>query len=117
MTDPDAPRRPGAARSAASAVRGAIRRNPKADRAYRVGVGVVGGTTTALGVVLMPLPGPGTLIALGGLAVLATEFEGAKRVSSRANDTARKAAAAAKRHRDARRARKDAAQAEADPAG
>jgi uncharacterized protein (TIGR02611 family) len=87
-----------------------IRRSARADRAYRTGVGVVGGGVTALGVVLMPLPGPGTLIALGGLAILATEFEGAKRVSAKANDAAKRAAAAAKRHRDARRARRDGAE-------
>lgn len=51
-----------------------------ADRAYRLSVGIVGGATTALGVVLMPLPGPGTVVVLGGLTILATEFEGAGRV-------------------------------------
>lgn len=76
-----------------SRVRETIRRNPKADRAYRVAVGVTGGTTVALGVVLMPLPGPGALIALGGLAILGSEFEGAKKVSDRAGAAAKSAAA------------------------
>ena len=55
--------------------RQAIAKNPKADRAYRTTVGVVGGGATALGVVMMPLPGPGALVAIGGLSILATEFK------------------------------------------
>jgi uncharacterized protein (TIGR02611 family) len=47
-------------------------------------VAVVGGTVTATGVVLIPLPGPGTLIALGGLAILGTEFPTAQRAVDRA---------------------------------
>jgi uncharacterized protein (TIGR02611 family) len=46
-------------------------------------VAVVGGTVTATGIVLMPLPGPGTLIALGGLAILGTEFPTAKQAVDR----------------------------------
>jgi len=83
-----------AGRAAARAARGTrrtIRRSPSADRAYRVGVGAVGGTTVALGVVLMPLPGPGALVALGGLGILASEFEGARAVSARADAAARRA--------------------------
>lgn len=95
-------------RSAAKAAREAIRRNPKLDQAYRTGVKVVGGTTVGLGVVLMPLPGPGTLIALGGLAILGTESERAKTLNRQGVDLAKRAAAAAKVRRDAR---KDARQA------
>ncbi|AMB57887.1 PGPGW domain-containing protein [Microterricola viridarii] len=93
--------------SAARGTRAAIRKNPTADKVYRTGVGVVGGGTVALGVVLMPLPGPGSLIALGGLGILATEFEGAQKVSRKANAAAKKAldaAKAAKARRDASRA-------------
>ncbi len=86
-----------------SRVRETIRRNPKADRAYRTAVGVTGGATVALGVVLIPLPGPGALIALGGLAILGSEFEGAKRVSDRASAAA-KAGAAKVAERRARKA-------------
>jgi uncharacterized protein (TIGR02611 family) len=106
MTDPQAPDATPAARagrvvgsalgSAREAARGArrvIRRNPKADRVYRTGVGVVGGATVALGVVMIPLPGPGALVGLGGLAMLGTEFEGAKKVSTKATAVAKKAAA------------------------
>jgi hypothetical protein len=65
---------------------------------------VVGGGTVALGVVLIPLPGPGALIALGGLGVLASEFEGAKKVSHKANRVAKKAFDAAKDANARRRA-------------
>jgi uncharacterized protein (TIGR02611 family) len=82
----------GTARAGARAARRAIRRNPTADKAYRTGVGVVGGATVALGVVLIPLPGPGALVSLGGLAMLGTEFEGAKKVSNKAAAAAKKVA-------------------------
>ncbi len=94
-------------RSAAKAAREAIRRNPRVDRAYRTGVKVVGGTTVGLGVVLMPLPGPGTLIALGGLAILGTESERAKRLNQQGVALAKRAAASAKAAREKRAARAD----------
>ncbi len=94
--------------NAAHGTRAAIRTNPTADTVYRTGVAVIGGSTVALGVVLMPLPGPGTLIALGGLGILATEFEGAQKVSRKANSAARKALDAAK----AAKARRVAARAD-----
>jgi uncharacterized protein (TIGR02611 family) len=93
----------GSARSAAGDARRAIRRNPTADKAYRAAVGVTGGATVALGVVLIPLPGPGALVALGGLAMLGSEFDGAKKVSSKANSVAKKAAAAIAERRAAKR--------------
>ncbi len=89
-------------RSAARSAREAIRRNPKLDRAYRTGVKVVGGTTVGLGVVLMPLPGPGTLIALGGLAILGTESERAKKLNQQGVALAKRAAASAKAAREKR---------------
>jgi uncharacterized protein (TIGR02611 family) len=47
---------------------------------YRVGVAVVGGLVLAVGVVLIPYPGPGWLIIFAGLAILSTEFSWAKRL-------------------------------------
>lgn len=91
-------------RSAAASAREAIRRRPKLDQAYRTSVKVVGGTTVGLGIVLMPLPGPGTLIALGGLAILGTENEQAKRINRQGVDLVKRAAAASKARREARRA-------------
>lgn len=40
----------------------------------------------ATGLVLIPLPGPGTLITIGGLAILGTEFPAAKRLVGRMKD-------------------------------
>ena len=47
---------------------------------YRIGVGVVGGLVVAVGVVTIPLPGPGWLTVIAGLFVLATEFTWAERL-------------------------------------
>ncbi|SEN65247.1 TIGR02611 family protein [Cryobacterium sp. TMT1-3] len=48
--------------------------------AYRLGVGLLGTIIIVIGVVLIPLPGPGWLIVFLGLAVLGTEFAAARRV-------------------------------------
>lgn len=85
--------------------RAVIRRSPKANRVYRTSVGVVGTGVTALGVVLIPLPGPGALVALGGLAILGTEFQGAKKASAAGNKAAKRAATFVKERRAARKAR------------
>ena len=50
------------------------------DHGYRIGVGIVGGLVVALGIVAIPLPGPGWLIVIAGLFVLATEFTWAERL-------------------------------------
>ena len=50
------------------------------DHAYRVGVGLVGGLIVAVGIVAIPLPGPGWLIVFAGLFVLASEFTWAERL-------------------------------------
>ena len=89
---------------AAHGVREQIRKNSTTDTVYRTGVGVVGGATVALGVVMIPLPGPGALVAIGGLGILSTEFEGAKKARVRATSVAKKAMGAAKDARDRRRA-------------
>jgi uncharacterized protein (TIGR02611 family) len=47
---------------------------------YRIGVGIVGALVVALGIVAIPLPGPGWLIVIAGLFVLATEFVWAERL-------------------------------------
>jgi len=82
-----------------------IAKNPTADRVYKTGVGLTGAGAVALGVILIPLPGPGSLIALGGLAILGTEFAGAKKASGAANAAAKKAFEKAK---EVRRNRRDA---------
>lgn len=47
---------------------------------YRVGVGLVGGVVLALGIVIIPYPGPGWFTVFAGLAILATEFAWARRL-------------------------------------
>ncbi|NYD98896.1 uncharacterized protein (TIGR02611 family) [Kineosphaera limosa] len=48
--------------------------------AYRMGVAALGVTVVIVGLILVPLPGPGWLIVFCGLAILATEFHWAKRL-------------------------------------
>jgi uncharacterized protein (TIGR02611 family) len=43
-------------------------------------VGVVGVAVIAVGIVLLPLPGPGWLIIFAGLGIMASEFEWANRL-------------------------------------
>jgi uncharacterized protein (TIGR02611 family) len=50
------------------------------NHSYRVCVGVVGGLIVALGLVTIPLPGPGWLTVIAGLFVLASEFTWAERL-------------------------------------
>lgn len=57
-----------------------MRSKPAQNTAYRVVVGVVGAVVLVVGVILVPYPGPGWLIVIGGLAILASEFERAHRV-------------------------------------
>lgn len=47
---------------------------------YRIAVGVVGGLIVVLGLITIPLPGPGWLTVIAGLFVLATEFTWAERL-------------------------------------
>ncbi|MGY2064008.1 TIGR02611 family protein [Blastococcus sp. SYSU DS0619] len=56
----------------------AVRRS--VNHGYRVGVGVVGGVIVAIGLLTIPLPGPGWLTVIAGLFVLATEFTWAERL-------------------------------------
>jgi uncharacterized protein (TIGR02611 family) len=61
---------------------GALRQRVRATRTgrltLRIGVGTVGTLIVLIGLILVPLPGPGWLIVLGGLAVLAAEFAWAR---------------------------------------
>jgi uncharacterized protein (TIGR02611 family) len=60
--------------------RRAIRANPVTARIYRVGVFVLGAALVIVGLMLVPLPGPGWLIVFLGIAVLASEFERAQQL-------------------------------------
>jgi uncharacterized protein (TIGR02611 family) len=46
----------------------------------RIGVALSGGAVMLLGFIAIPYPGPGWLIVFAGLAILATEFEWARRL-------------------------------------
>jgi uncharacterized protein (TIGR02611 family) len=55
-------------------------KHPWLDLTYRVVVGLLGAAIVVVGIVLIPLPGPGWLIVFAGLAILATEFVWAERL-------------------------------------
>lgn len=53
------------------------------SRARKAVVTAVGGTVVVTGIVLLPLPGPGTLIVAGGLSILAKEYPAAGKALDR----------------------------------
>lgn len=57
-----------------------MRANPTANLVYRIGVAALGALIIIVGILLLPLPGPGWLIIFVGLGVLATEFAWAERL-------------------------------------
>jgi hypothetical protein len=62
--------------------------------AKKVGVGALGGVLLIVGVALLVLPGPGLLLVLAGLLVLANAFPAARRFVRPVRERARKAAEA-----------------------
>ena len=65
----------------------------KAGRVFwRAVIGIVGGTVTVLGAIALVAPGPGVLIVIAGLGILATEFAWASRVMVTTRTYAQKAA-------------------------
>lgn len=56
---------------------------PIRSAARKARVGAAGGATVVLGIVLLPLPGPGTLVILGGLTMLGREFPKAQQLADR----------------------------------
>lgn len=63
----------------------------------RIVVLAVGLTLVAGGIALLVLPGPGLLVIIAGLAVLASEFAWAERMLDKAREQAAKAGGAAKK--------------------
>jgi uncharacterized protein (TIGR02611 family) len=57
-----------------------LRDRPKADLGYRLVVAVIGLAVLGLGILAIPYPGPGWAIVFVGLAILATEFDWARRL-------------------------------------
>lgn len=58
---------------------------------------VLGGCTVAVGVILIPLPGPGSLVILAGLSILGREFPGARRAADQGKGWANAALTSARR--------------------
>lgn len=58
--------------------------NTVTKKAKQVAVAFVGGFVVLVGIVAIPYPGPGWLIVFAGLAILATEFDWARRLLARA---------------------------------
>ena len=69
-----------------------IKKTPAGRIVWRVIIGVIGGGITAAGSVALIGPGPGILILLAGLGILATEFAWAGRVMMTTKKIAAKAA-------------------------
>lgn len=59
---------------------------------WRIAVLVVGLTVTAAGLVMIVTPGPGLILLVAGLGILATEFAWARRLRDKALDTAKRGA-------------------------
>ena len=59
---------------------------------WRVVIGIVGGAITVFGAIALVGPGPGILIVIAGLGILATEFAWAARVMVTTRTYAQKAA-------------------------
>ena len=62
------------------AFRGWVRSLPGGRLIWRIAVTVVGVAVLAIGIVLLPLPGPGWLILFAGLGILASEYAWARRL-------------------------------------
>lgn len=54
---------------------------PRLRLLYKIGVGVLGGLVVVVGLILVPLPGPGWLVVFLGVALLGTEFPAAHRIT------------------------------------
>jgi uncharacterized protein (TIGR02611 family) len=66
-----------------SGVRARVRSVPGGALIWRIGITVIGVAVLAVGVLLLPLPGPGWLIIFAGLGLLASEYAWASRLLGR----------------------------------
>ena len=57
-----------------------VRANPTGRVALKLTIAILGGLIVALGIALIPLPGPGWAIVILGLAIWALEFHWARRL-------------------------------------
>ena len=75
-----------------------------ARQSFRLSVAALGFAVLAVGVVMLVTPGPGLLIIIAGLAILAHEFAWAARALDKAKTRAAEAKDAALRRATSRRA-------------
>ena len=80
MTSPPADDPPKTRFRRTRAFRGWVRGLPGGRLIWRIAVTVLGVAIIAIGIVLLPLPGPGWVIIFAGLGVLATEYTWANRL-------------------------------------
>jgi uncharacterized protein (TIGR02611 family) len=73
-------------------LRSFIKRTKAGQLIWRIFIGVLGGTITVLGAIALVAPGPGFLILLAGLGILASEFAWASRAVSKTKTIAQTAA-------------------------
>ena len=69
-----------------------IRKTPVGRLVWRLIIGFIGGGVAVFGAVLLVAPGPGVLVLLAGLGILATEFAWAGRIMMHTKQMASKAA-------------------------
>jgi uncharacterized protein (TIGR02611 family) len=69
-----------------------IKRTPYGSLVWRIFIGIVGGLITILGTIFLFAPGPGMLVLLAGLGILATEFAWASRAILKTKSIAASAA-------------------------
>jgi uncharacterized protein (TIGR02611 family) len=69
-----------------------IKRTKAGQLIWRIFIGALGGTITVLGAVALVAPGPGVLILLAGLGILASEFAWASRAMNKTKSMAQTAA-------------------------
>lgn len=63
--------------------RSRVHRLPAGETVWRVAIALIGLVIVVVGVILLPLPGPGWLIIFVGIGVWATEFAWASRLLAR----------------------------------
>jgi len=69
-----------------------IKRTKAGQLVWRIFIGVLGGAITVLGAIALVAPGPGVLILLAGLGILASEFAWASRAMNKTKSMAQTAA-------------------------
>ncbi len=72
--------RVGEVRQRLGGYRARVRSTPSGKLTLKIGTAIVGSIVVIVGIILIPFPGPGWLIVLSGLAILALEFPWAQRL-------------------------------------